>query len=40
MKDGTILLNFSRDGIVDENAVLEGIESGKIKYYVCDFPSQ
>jgi len=40
MKTGTILLNFSRDGIVDEDAVLEGIESGKIKYYVCDFPSQ
>ena len=40
MKKGMILLNFSRDGIVDENAVLEGIESHKIKYYVCDFPSQ
>lgn len=40
MKDGTILLNFSRDGIVDEHAVLEGIELGKIRYYVCDFPSQ
>jgi D-3-phosphoglycerate dehydrogenase len=40
MKNGTILLNFSRDGIVDESAVLEGIELGKIRYYVCDFPSQ
>ena len=40
MKKGTILLNFSRDGIVDEDAVLTGIESGKIKNYVCDFPSQ
>jgi len=40
MKKGTILLNFSRDGIVDEDAVLTGIKSGKIKYYVCDFPSQ
>jgi len=40
MKKSAILLNFSRDGIVDENAVLEGIESRKIKYYVCDFPSQ
>jgi D-3-phosphoglycerate dehydrogenase len=40
MKTGTILLNFSREGIVDEDAVLKGIESGKIKYYVCDFPSQ
>ena len=40
MKKGMILLNFSRDGIVDEDAVLTGIESGIIKYYVCDFPSQ
>jgi D-3-phosphoglycerate dehydrogenase len=40
MKAGTILLNFSRDGIVNESAVIEGIDSGKIKYYVCDFPRQ
>ncbi|MDO8438455.1 MAG: phosphoglycerate dehydrogenase [Nitrosomonadaceae bacterium] len=40
LKKGAILLNFSRDGVVDENAVLMGIESGKIKNYVCDFPSQ
>jgi D-3-phosphoglycerate dehydrogenase / 2-oxoglutarate reductase len=40
MRKGAILLNFSRDGIVDENAVLTGIETGKIKYYVCDFPSR
>ena len=40
MRKGAILLNFSRDGIVDENAVLAGIESGIIRYYVCDFPSQ
>lgn len=40
MKKGAILLNFARDGIVDEDAVLLGIESGKIKNYVCDFPSQ
>jgi D-3-phosphoglycerate dehydrogenase len=40
MKQGAILLNFSREGIVDEDAVITGAESGKIKYYVCDFPSQ
>jgi len=40
MKAGTILLNFSRNGIVDEDAVLAVIGSGNIKYYVCDFPSQ
>ncbi|SER54075.1 D-3-phosphoglycerate dehydrogenase [Nitrosomonas sp. Nm51] len=40
MKQGTILLNFSRNTIVDEEAVLTGASSGKIKFYVCDFPSQ
>lgn len=40
MKQNTILLNFSRNEIVDENAVLAAISSGKIKFYVCDFPSQ
>ena len=39
MKQGAILLNFSRDGVIDENAVLTGINSGNIKNYVCDFPS-
>lgn len=39
-KREVILLNFSRDEIVSEAAVLAGIKSGKIKYYVCDFPSQ
>ncbi|MBL79182.1 MAG: 3-phosphoglycerate dehydrogenase [Nitrosomonadaceae bacterium] len=40
MRKGTILLNFSREGIVNEDAILAGIKSGKIKYYICDFPSQ
>lgn len=40
MKQGTTLLNFSRDGIVDEDAILRGINCKKIKYYVCDFPTQ
>lgn len=40
MKKGSILLNFSREGIVDEDSVLKGIESGRVKNYVCDFPSQ
>jgi D-3-phosphoglycerate dehydrogenase / 2-oxoglutarate reductase len=40
MKQGTTLLNFSRDGIIDEDAVLAGINDNKIKYYVCDFPTQ
>ncbi len=40
MKQGVITLNFSRSAIVDEDAVLSGISTGKIRYYVCDFPSK
>lgn len=40
LKRDTILLNFSRDAIVDEDAIVTAIKNGKIKYYVCDFPSQ
>lgn len=40
MKPHAILLNFSRNTIVDEDAVLAGIAANKIKTYVCDFPSQ
>ncbi|HVY06326.1 MAG TPA: 3-phosphoglycerate dehydrogenase family protein [Burkholderiales bacterium] len=39
MKPGAVLLNFSRDGIVDNQAVLEALNAKKIKAYVCDFPS-
>jgi len=39
MKNGAILLNFSRDGIVDNDAVLEGLASKRIRCYVCDFPA-
>lgn len=37
MKRGVILLNFARDVLMDEKAVLEGIKSGKIRKYVSDF---
>ncbi len=40
MKDGAVVLNFARNGIVDDDAVLAGIESGKLSAYVCDFPAQ
>jgi D-3-phosphoglycerate dehydrogenase len=39
VKQGAILLNFSRDGIVDNDAVLKGLESKRLRYYVCDFPA-
>ena len=39
MKDGVILLNFARDLLADEEAVLRGIKNGKIRKYVTDFPN-
>jgi len=38
MKDGTCLLNFARDEIIDSKALLEALESGKLGKYVSDFP--
>jgi D-3-phosphoglycerate dehydrogenase / 2-oxoglutarate reductase len=40
MKHGAVLLNFARDGIVDNEAVLDGLNSRRLRYYVCDFPAQ
>jgi D-3-phosphoglycerate dehydrogenase / 2-oxoglutarate reductase len=39
MKQGAVLLNFSRDAIVDSGAVLAGLESRRLCGYVCDFPA-
>lgn len=38
MRHGSVLLNFSRDGVADEAAVLEALNSERMRYYVCDFP--
>ncbi|MBQ0000069.1 MAG: phosphoglycerate dehydrogenase [Clostridiales bacterium] len=37
MKDGVVLLNFARDLLVDEQALLEAIDAGKVRKYVTDF---
>ena len=37
MKDGVVLLNFSRDLLVDEEALAEALKAGKVKKYVTDF---
>ena len=38
-KPGAFLLNFSRDAIVDEDAVVAALRSQKLRGYLCDFPS-
>ncbi len=39
MKQGAVILNFARAGIIDDSAVLEAIKNNKIYSYVCDFPT-
>ena len=39
MKNGVVVLNFAREGIVDDAAVVEGLNSGKVYAYICDFPT-
>jgi D-3-phosphoglycerate dehydrogenase len=39
LKPDAVLLNFARDAIVDEEAVLAALKSGRLKAYLCDFPS-
>ncbi len=39
MRPGAVLLNFSRDGVVSNTAVLEALGADRLSAYVCDFPS-
>lgn len=39
MPDNAIILNFARNGIIDDEAVVKALDSGKLYAYVCDFPS-
>ena len=38
MKKDTCLLNFARDEIVDSSALVEALDSGNLRKYICDFP--
>jgi D-3-phosphoglycerate dehydrogenase / 2-oxoglutarate reductase len=40
MKHGAVLINFAREGVIDEQAVLDGLDSKKLRAYVCDFPTK
>ena len=39
MKENAVILNFARDLLVDEEAVLQALDEGKIHRYVSDFPN-
>ncbi|MHB1332489.1 MAG: phosphoglycerate dehydrogenase [Sulfuriferula sp.] len=39
MQAGTILLNFAREGVVDNAAALDGLQSGQLRAYLNDFPA-
>ena len=38
-RQGAVLLNFSREGVVSDEAVLQGLQSARLQWYVTDFPS-
>ncbi len=39
MRKNAVILNFARNGIVDDEAVVKALDEGHLYAYVCDFPS-
>src|SRR5205809_4755943 len=40
MRPGAVLLNFSREGVVADGAVLAALAANRLGQYVCDFPGK
>ena len=40
LKDGAVILNFSRGELVESSEMLKALENGKIAKYITDFPSE
>ncbi len=38
MKEGVVILNFSRDSLVNDDDMIEALESGRVGRYITDFP--
>ncbi len=39
MREGAVLMNFSREGVVADSAVADALAAQRLAYYVCDFPA-
>lgn len=39
MRPGAVLLNFAREGVIDNVAVIEALDANKLQAYICDFPA-
>ncbi len=39
MRPRAVLLNFAREGVVDNTAVVEALDANKLHAYICDFPA-
>jgi D-3-phosphoglycerate dehydrogenase len=39
MRPGAVLLNFAREGVVDNAAAIEALDANKLHAYICDFPA-